>query len=49
MKFVSSEFGITRNVPLNSKFSIKTISSKTTSNNIDNQENSSESKKEKTE
>ena len=49
MKFVSSEFGITRNVPLNSKFSIKTISSKTTSNNIDNQENSSESKKEKKE
>lgn len=49
MKFVSSEFGITRNVPLNSKFSIKTISSKTTSNNIDNQENSSESKKKKTE
>ena len=33
MKFVSSEFGITRNVPLNSKVLVRTETTETPSNN----------------
>jgi len=46
MKFVSSEFGITRNVPLNSKFTVKTNTPETTSNNSETPENTTQSTEE---
>ena len=46
MKFVSSEFGITRNVPLNSKFTVKTNTPETTSNNSETSENTTQSTEE---